>query len=227
MPSARDAAHFVLEELAQGLDQAELHALRQAAHVVVDLDDRSPVAHADAFDHSGRASLNQVFRVSMRLACSSNTSMKTRPMICASFRGQGRPPALQKRSRASTGIDSGGSSSESCVHASNHLRSQQAGVHEDADQPIAELRDGKARQHRGVDAAAQAADHAVGRADLDRNRVYASSTNEPGVQLGSSFETSKRKAFKSSMPRGVCRPRVETGFAKIFFLGLAIRGEWA
>jgi hypothetical protein len=44
-------AHLVLEQLAQRLDQAELHALREAADVVVALDDRARALERDALDH--------------------------------------------------------------------------------------------------------------------------------------------------------------------------------
>ena len=46
-----DAPHFVFEQLAQRLDQLQLHALGQAAHVVVALDDRAGAFDADALDH--------------------------------------------------------------------------------------------------------------------------------------------------------------------------------
>jgi hypothetical protein len=46
-------AHLVLEELAQRLDELELHALGQAAHVVVALDDRARALERHALDHVG------------------------------------------------------------------------------------------------------------------------------------------------------------------------------
>ncbi len=51
---AAQGAHLVLEQLAQGLDQLHLHARRQAADIVVDLDgDRGAAGDADRFDHVG------------------------------------------------------------------------------------------------------------------------------------------------------------------------------
>jgi hypothetical protein len=47
-------AHLVLEELAQGLEEFELHALRQAADVVMRLDLRGGLAFGAArLDHIG------------------------------------------------------------------------------------------------------------------------------------------------------------------------------
>ena len=48
-----DLAHFVLEQLAQRLDQLEAHALGQAADVVVALDRRRRPDHRHALDHVG------------------------------------------------------------------------------------------------------------------------------------------------------------------------------
>ena len=47
-------AHFVLEELAERFDQLEVHVLRQAADVVMALDERGGIAgDRDALDHVG------------------------------------------------------------------------------------------------------------------------------------------------------------------------------
>ena len=45
-----DAAHFVLEQIAQRLDQLELHPLGQAADVVVALDDHRRAEHRRRLD---------------------------------------------------------------------------------------------------------------------------------------------------------------------------------
>ena len=51
---AAERAHLVLEQLAQGLDQLHVHALGQAADVVVRLDgDRGPAGKRHALDHVG------------------------------------------------------------------------------------------------------------------------------------------------------------------------------
>ena len=47
-------AHFVLEQVAQGLDQGEVHPRRQAAHIVMRLDARrGPVLRRFALNHIG------------------------------------------------------------------------------------------------------------------------------------------------------------------------------
>ena len=51
---AAERAHLVLEQLAQGLDQLHVHALGQAADIVVRLDgDRRPAGERHALDHVG------------------------------------------------------------------------------------------------------------------------------------------------------------------------------
>ncbi len=61
-------ADFVLEEIAQRLDQLEAQLLGEPAHVVVDLDRRGgPVGLAAAFDHVGiKRSLGQKARAGDR-----------------------------------------------------------------------------------------------------------------------------------------------------------------
>ena len=61
---AAERAHFVLEQFAQRLDQLQLHVLRQAADIVMDLDgDRRPAGGRDAFDHVGiERALGEEFR---------------------------------------------------------------------------------------------------------------------------------------------------------------------
>src|SRR5690606_19440833 len=51
---APERAHLVLEELAQRFYELHIHALGQAAHIVVGLDgDRGAAGEGDAFDHVG------------------------------------------------------------------------------------------------------------------------------------------------------------------------------
>ena len=51
---AAEHAHLVLEQLAQGLDELHLHALREPAHIVVALDgDGGAAGEGDALDHVG------------------------------------------------------------------------------------------------------------------------------------------------------------------------------
>ena len=51
---AAERAHLVLEQFAQGLDQLHVHALGQAADIVVRLDrHRGAAGEGDALDHVG------------------------------------------------------------------------------------------------------------------------------------------------------------------------------
>ena len=50
---AAELAHLVLEQLAQGLDQGQVHALGQAADIVVRLDGDAGALEGDALDHVG------------------------------------------------------------------------------------------------------------------------------------------------------------------------------
>ena len=66
---AAERAHLVLEELAQRLDQLKLHALGQAADVVVALDRRRRPLDRDALDHVRvQRALGEEARVAVLLA---------------------------------------------------------------------------------------------------------------------------------------------------------------
>jgi hypothetical protein len=68
------SAHLVLEQLAQRLDQRQVHPLGQAADVVVALDHRRRAAHRHALDHVGvERALGEEPRAGDGLASSSNT----------------------------------------------------------------------------------------------------------------------------------------------------------
>ena len=102
-------------------------------------------------------------------------------------------------------------SSGSCSCLANRLLdlvglvvAQQAVVHEDAGQPVA---DGPVDQHRGdgrIDAARQAADDLAGLPTCCRIRAVASSMNDAIVQSPVQPQTSKANAAGSSAPCSVC-----------------------
>ena len=76
-------AHFVLEQVAQRLDQLEAELLRQAADVVMQLDRRRrAVGRGAAFDHVGieRALGEELDVLESCLASSLKHSMNTWPM---------------------------------------------------------------------------------------------------------------------------------------------------
>ena len=67
---AADLADFVLEQIAQRLDQPEGHVRGQAADVVMRLDDRGRAFHGDGFDHVRiERSLHQKFHGQARGIC--------------------------------------------------------------------------------------------------------------------------------------------------------------
>ena len=80
---------------------------------------------------------------------------------------------------------------------------QQAVVHEDAGQPVADRPVDQQRRDRRIDAAAQAADDAAV-ADLARIRAVASSMNERIVQSPVQPQTSYAKLRRISRPCSVC-----------------------
>ena len=106
MPSSSpERAHLVLEELAQRLDQLELHALGQPADVVVALDrPRDGPLDDTRLDHVGiERALHEEARPppSASRPRSSNTSMNSSPMIlrfCSGSVDAARAPS-RKRSR--------------------------------------------------------------------------------------------------------------------------------
>ena len=95
--------HFVLEELAQRLQQLERQPLGQAAHVVVGLDrDRRPALRRERLDDVGiERALHQEAHVRRRptVASASNTSMKVWPMR-RRFSSGSVTPASRSRKRS-------------------------------------------------------------------------------------------------------------------------------
>ena len=175
---APQGAHLVLEQLAQGLDQLQVHALGQAADVVVRLDgDGGPAGERHALDHVGvERALGQELRGCWSapeapeeepppsfLASSSNTSMKSPPMVLRLASGSVLPAsAVRKRLLASTctrGILKAPRNSETTSLASLSLSrpwSTKMQVSWCADR-LVDQHGG----HRAVDAAGEAADDAA------------------------------------------------------------------
>ena len=80
---AAEHPHLVLEQFAQRLDQLHVHALGQAADIVVRLDrDGGAAGERHALDHVGiERALREEVRAADLLRFRSNTSMNRRPMI--------------------------------------------------------------------------------------------------------------------------------------------------
>ena len=106
---AADAADLIFEEIAQRLDELELHQFGQAAHVVVALDGLAGPFHAARLDHVGiKRALHQPVHAAgllsaMRVASSSNTAMNSAPMILRFVSGSVTPASFAKKPLA--GVD--------------------------------------------------------------------------------------------------------------------------
>ena len=165
-----ERAHLVLEQLAQRLDQLQVHRLRQAADVVVGLDDvRLAGARAGRLDdvRVDRALRQEAARRASLLRLLSNTSTNMRPMILRLASGSVTPAsAARKRASASTRITRTPRCSREGAHDLVALaQAQQAVIDEHAHQLIADRAMQQRRHHRGIDAARQAQQH-LAAADL-------------------------------------------------------------
>ena len=140
-------------------------------------------------------------------ASSSNTSMKTRPMVLRFCSGSVTP--AQRGEEPLPRVDRDEVQLEVLAERGHDLLglplAQEAVVDEDAREPIAEGAVAEDRRDRRVDAARQTADDVlVGCRPCARTPAMASSVNAPAVQVGESPATSKRNAARMSDPRGVC-----------------------
>ena len=102
---AAERAHLVLEQFAQRLDQLHVHALGQAADIVMRLDrHRRAAGERDALDHVGiERALGQKVgaprpSAAIFFASASNTSMNSLPMVLRFCFGVGR----RRRARRGT-----------------------------------------------------------------------------------------------------------------------------
>ena len=100
-------AHFILEQLAQRLDQLHVHALGQAADIVVRLDgDRRAAGEGNAFDHVGieRALREEIGAAELLGFLLKDLDEQPADGLALVFRVASPSSALMKRSCASTRI---------------------------------------------------------------------------------------------------------------------------
>ena len=161
-----ELAHLVLEQLAQRLDELELHALGQAADVVVALDGRrGPLERHRLDDVRVERSLRQELHVAQpRAPRRSNTSMKVPPMMRRFFSGSSTPARrFRNSSAASTAwTRKWKRSRRKVITRSGLVATQDAVVDEDAGELVADGAVQQRRDHGRVDPAAEAADDAGG-----------------------------------------------------------------
>jgi hypothetical protein len=148
---APDVAHLVLEQLAQRFDQLELHVRLEAAHVVVRLDRRRRAAlgatDSMTSGYSVPCTRNSASFAGLA-AASSNTSMNVCPMILRFARDPRRRPApSRKRSSARTVMSLMPRCCPRCAPPARARAAQQAGVHEDAGELVADRLVHQRRRH--------------------------------------------------------------------------------
>ena len=163
------APHLVLEQLAQRLDQAQLHVLGQAADIVVALDDVGLAGlAAGRFDHvrvdralgqpPGVLQLARLFLEDLDEQVADDLALGLRV-----------GHAFERLEVAVCGVDADHLHAHVLGEHRHHLvaflPAQQAGVDEHAGQLLADGLVQQGRDHRGIDATGQAQDHLV-RSDL-------------------------------------------------------------
>ena len=160
-----DAAHLVLEQLAQRLDQAELHVLGQAADVVVRLDDvRLAGLAAGRFDHVRiDGALRQPLHVrQLGRLLFEDLHEQAADDLALGFRFI---DALERGEIALGGVDPDDFDAHMLGKHGHDLvaflPAQQAGVDEHTGQPLADGLVQQRRHHRGIDAAGQTEQHLV------------------------------------------------------------------
>ena len=158
-----DRAHLVLEQVAQRLDELEVHVVGEAADVVVRLDHRV-VAAARLDDVGVERALHEEPRVVDRSrATSSNTRMNVSPMI---LRLRSGLDDVVERVEEPVGrlhvheVDVE-LAPERLLHLLGFAEPQQPGVDEHARELVADGLVHERGGDRGVDAARQPADHAL------------------------------------------------------------------
>ena len=167
------AAHLVLEQLAQRLDQLELHAFGQAADVVVALDHRARSAHADALDHVRveRALHEPLDVLDLRgVLVEDLDELAADDLALLLGIGDARERVEEALSRVGDHQVQVETLPHGVLDRVAFVGAQEAIVHEDADQAIAQRFVAEHRRHRRVDAAREPADHALIGADLRDHR---------------------------------------------------------
>ena len=161
-----DAAHLVLEEEAERLDELHLHVGRKPADVVVRLDERGDavLAAAGLDDVRVERPLDEEAHVAeASRASSSKTRMNSSPTILR-FSSGSETPASRVRKRFCA-----------CTWTSGHVEvaaerlhdllglvlAQEAVVDEDARELVADRLVHEERRDRGVDSAGERAEHAL------------------------------------------------------------------
>ena len=162
---AANGAHLVLEQLAQWLDQLQLHALRQPADVVVRLDRRRRAAHRHRLDD---------VRIESALREPAHVVERVRRLVedldeqvaDALALDLGIDDVLQRGEKPLAGVDGADVEAEVRERFLDHRAvagAQQAVVDEDAGEPLADRAVQECGRDGRVDAARQAADHSTRR----------------------------------------------------------------
>ena len=161
-----ELAHFVLEQLAQRLQQLEVHLLGQAADVVVALDHmRLARARAGRFDHVGidRALRQPANPFELAGLFLEHLDEQAADDLALAF---GVALALQRAEEALFRIDTNHPHTHVPGERLHHLVAfvlpQQTVIDEHARELLAQGSMQQCCDHRGIDAARQAEQHAIG-----------------------------------------------------------------
>ena len=159
-----ELAHFVLEQLAQRLDQLHAHVRRQAADVVVRLDDvRLAGLAAGGLDdvRVDRALREPVDARELRAPLRRTPSTNRPPMILRFFSGSFSPRSASRK--RCLGIDADDLHAEVLGEDLHDLvafvEAQQAVIDEHAGELVADRLVQQRRDHRGIHAAGKAQQH--------------------------------------------------------------------
>ncbi len=158
---AADAADFVLEEIAQRFDQREVHPLRQAAHVVMALDDDGRSEYGGRFDDVGieRPLAQEVKPPELLRALLEDIDEGGADDLPLRLRIGDAGQPLEEEVRGVHEIERElHLLREAGADLAGLLVPQQAVVHEDAGEAIADRAMHEERRHRRVDAARESAD---------------------------------------------------------------------
>ena len=166
-PSSRPSAlHLVLEQLAQRLDQAEVHALRQAADIVVRLDGDARPLERDRFDdvRIERALSEKIGAAeSLGLALEDVDEGRPDPLALLLRVGDAGQALEEERPGVNRNQRNIEVASEQLDDLLGLAGAQQAGIDEHAGQLLADRLVQQERGDRAVDPAGQPADHPAAR----------------------------------------------------------------
>ena len=175
---AAQRPHLVLEEFAQGLHELHVHALGQAAHVVMALDgDRGPAREGDALDHVGvKGALGEEGGGAASIGgdlAGLGLEHVDEELADGLALGLGVADPVQRVDEHVAGVHMDQRNVEGVAEEGDDLGglalAHQAMVHEDAGQPLADGLVDQHRRHGGIDAARQAAEHPALLAHLGAN----------------------------------------------------------